>query len=319
MTSRERTEAIIRGFKNQTFGCEIEMNEITRPDAAKIIAKYFGDESAVSYDGTCYDTYSATDNKGRKWKCMRDSSIEGNYDNVCEMVTPILRYEDMNDLQEIVRLLRKAGAKSSPSRGCGVHVHIGAQEHTPETLRHLVNLMAAHENIIVSALGIDEGRLSEWCKRVDQTFLYNINKKKPKTFSALADVWYDQSPYEDRHAHYNRSRYHILNLHAFFTKGTVEFRLFQFFDPANGKKNGLHAGLLRAYVTFALAVNYAAINAKRSSPRLRNEEREYSKRRMRSWLYRDLGLVGDEFETVRDVFTRGLPEYEVVHRNGEAG
>lgn len=317
MTSQERTAYIIRGFKSQTFGVEIETNNIEREKACKVIADYF--HSEVEYEGGPYFTYSCTDLRGRRWRCMRDASIAGEEEKKCEVVTPILYYSDMNDLQEIVRLLRKAGAKSSPSRGCGVHVHIGAGEHTPESLRHLANLMAAHENVIVKALGIDEGRLNRWCQRVDQRFLKKLNSSRPKTFSALADCWYKtQAPYESRDAHYNTSRYHILNLHAYFTKGTVEFRLFQFFDPADGKQNGLHAGLLRAYITFALAINFAAINAQRSSPRLRNEEREYSKRRMRSWLYRDLGLVGDEFETVREVFTKNLPEYEVEHRSCEA-
>ena len=33
----------------------------------------------------------------------------------------------------------------------------------------------------------------------------------------------------------------MLNLHATFTKGTVEFRLFQFDKPANGKQNAPNA------------------------------------------------------------------------------
>lgn len=314
MTSRERTAHIIAGFKAQTFGVEIETNNITREKACKVIADYF--HSDTEYEGGAYYTYTCRDTQGRTWKCMRDASIVGTDEEKCEIVTPILRYEDMNDLQEIVRLLRKAGAKSSPSRGCGVHVHVGAEDHTPESLRHLVNLMAAHENVIAKALGISESRLGRWCQRTDEKFLQRLNREKPRTSSDLADCWYrTQAPYESRNAHYNSSRYHILNLHAYFTKGTVEFRLFQFFDPADGKQNGLHAGLLRSYITFALAINFAARNAQRSSPRLRNEEREYSKRRMRSWLYRDLGLVGEEFETVRDVFTKNLPEYEVEHRS----
>jgi len=41
--------------------------------------------------------------------------------SVCEMVTPILTYADMETLQELIRQLRHAGAKSDASRGCGVH------------------------------------------------------------------------------------------------------------------------------------------------------------------------------------------------------
>ena len=49
-------------------------------------------------------------------------------------------------------------------------------------------------------------------------------KIKPDTLEKMADIWYD-GYYDDRNAHYNSSRYHCLNLHSVFTKGTVEFRL----------------------------------------------------------------------------------------------
>lgn len=87
------------------------------------------------------------------------------------MVTPILTYEDIETLQAIIRLLRKAGAKSSPSRGCGVHIHIGKGNHTPKTLRNLVNIMAAHEEQIGRAIRIDAGRTGQYCRVVDPDFL----------------------------------------------------------------------------------------------------------------------------------------------------
>ena len=75
------------------------------------------------------------------------------------MVTPILTYEDMETLQEIIRRLRRAGAKSNATRGCGVHIHIGAKGHTPQTLRNLSNIMASHEDLLASALNLDRGRI----------------------------------------------------------------------------------------------------------------------------------------------------------------
>lgn len=54
--------------------------------------------------------------------------------------------------------------------------------------------------------------------------------------AALADIWYTANGASyGRDHHYNDSRYHMLNYHATFTKGTVEFRLFQFDAPADGK------------------------------------------------------------------------------------
>ena len=62
---------------------------------------------------------------------------------------------DMDTLQELVRRLRKAGAKSDYTRGCGVHIHIGAKGHTAQTLRNLANIMASHESLLADALSLD--------------------------------------------------------------------------------------------------------------------------------------------------------------------
>ena len=108
--------------KKQTIGVEIEMNNITRRDAAKVAAEYFGTgryEDTARRNG--YFTWSAWDGQGREWKFQRDVSIAGPDSQKCEMVTPILTYEDIETLQELIRRLRKAGAKSDYTRGCGVH------------------------------------------------------------------------------------------------------------------------------------------------------------------------------------------------------
>ena len=127
----EKTRAQIEAMKNQTIGVEIEMNNITREKAAKKAAEFFGTgryEYTAGRNG--YFAWSAWDAQGREWKFQRDVSIEGPDSQKCELVTPILIYDDIEMLQKLVRLLRKAGAKSSPSRGCGVHIHIGKGNHT---------------------------------------------------------------------------------------------------------------------------------------------------------------------------------------------
>ena len=115
-------------MKKQTIGVEVEMNSITRSKAAKLAAEFFGTgryEDTARRNG--YRTWSAWDAEGREWKFQRDVSIDGPDAEKCEMVTPILTYADMETLQELIRRLRKAGAKSDSSRGCGVHIHIGAK------------------------------------------------------------------------------------------------------------------------------------------------------------------------------------------------
>ena len=312
----DKTMNQIAEMKKQTIGVEIEMNNITRKDAAKLAATFFGTgrfEDTAYRNG--YYTWSAWDAQNREWKFQRDVSINGDDAHKCEMVTPILTYADMDTLQELIRKLRKAGAKSDPTRGCGVHIHIGAKGHTPQTLRNLANIMASHEELLASALNLDSYRIRRYCRTVGPDFLRRLNKKKPTTMSQLADIWYEGNGASyGRDRHYNDSRYHMLNLHATFTKGTVEFRLFQFEAPADGKQNGLHAGQLKSYIQLCLALSQMAKTVKTASPK--PQQTENPKYAMRTWLLR-LGFIGEEFATARDLLTRRL-DGDAAFRNGRA-
>ena len=311
-----RTERQITEMKNQTIGVEVEMNSIKRNKAAKIAADFFGTgkyENTASRNG--YYTWSAWDADGREWKFQRDVSISGPDDEKCEMVTPILHYEDIKTLQELCRQLRHAGAKSDASRGCGVHIHIGANGHTPQTLRNLANIMASHESLIAEALKLDRYRMSRYCRTVDPNFLQAVNRKKPKTMADLADIWYtSQGASYGRTQHYNDSRYHMLNYHATFTKGTIEFRLFQFDEPTAERKGGIHAGQLKSYIQLCLALSQMAKDVRTASPKpQQNENLKYA---MRTWLLR-LGFIGEEFATARDFLTRNLSG-DTAFRHGRA-
>ena len=205
----EKTRNQIENLKNQTIGVEIEMNNITRNKAAKIAADFFGTgrfENTANRNG--YYTWSAWDAQNREWKFQRDVSIAGPDSEKCELVTPNLHYEDIETLQELVRRLRKVGAKSSYEIGCGVHVHIGANGHTPQSLRNLANIMAAHEELLIESLKIDRGRTNRYCRTVNPRFLEQLNSKKPTTMAQLADIWYgSQGCNYGRNQHYNDSRY----------------------------------------------------------------------------------------------------------------
>ena len=304
-------------MKKQTIGVEVEMNSIARQNAAKTAAEFFGTrryENTARRNG--YSAWSAWDAQGREWKFQKDGSIHGPDSEKCEMVTPILTYADMDLLQGLVRRLRKAGAKSDATRGCGVHIHIGAQGHDAKTLRNLANIMASHERLLADALDLDRDRIDSYCHTVNPTFLGTLNRRKPTTMSDLADIWYtcNSRGYHSRSAHYNESRYHMLNLHATFTKGTIEFRLFQFDAPAEGKKNGLHAGQLKSYIQLCLALSQMAKTAKSASPK--PQQTENPKYAMRTWLLR-LGFIGEEFATAREILTRRLAG-NAAFRSGRA-
>ena len=311
---KEATRIQIEEMKKQTIGVEVEMNSITRDKAAKLAADFFGTgryKNTAAING--YSTWSAWDADGREWKFQKDVSITGADIEKCEMVTPILNYEDIETLQELVRRLRRAGAKSDATRGCGVHIHIGANGHTPKSMRNLANIMASHERLIADALDLDRGRINHYCRTVNPDFLERLNKRKPKTMAEFADIWYTENrACHGRNQHYNDSRYHMLNYHATFTKGTIEFRLFQFDAPAGGKQNGLHAGQLKSYIQLCLALSQMAKTVKSASAK--PQQTENPKYAMRTWLLR-LGFIGDEFKTAREILTRKLAG-DTAFRNG---
>ena len=297
-------------MKNQTIGVEVEMNNISRKKAAQLTAELFGTDR---YEDTAYRngyyTWSAWDAQGREWKFQRDVSITGPDAQKCELVTPILTYPDIELLQEVIRTLRKAGAKSDATRGCGVHIHIGAKGHTPQTIRNLVNIMAGHETILTQSLNLDGDRIHTYCKTVAPLFLSEINRKKPPTMAELSNIWYESNDASHRrNDHYNGSRYHMLNLHATFTKGTIEFRLFQFDAPDGEKQNGLHAGQLKAYIQLCLAMSNLAKSVKTVKMNTSlAAQAENPKAAMNAWM-RHLGFIGEEFATARKLLTKRLAD-----------
>lgn len=275
-------------MRSQNFGIEIEMTGLTRCAAAKIIAGYFGSEAV--HVGGVYDTYTVRDNQNRQWKLVSDASIRcrnrrnesvGKEYSV-EFVSPICRYEDIETIQEIVRKLRSGGARVNDS--CGIHVHVDASSHTPQTLRNIVNIMAAKEDLLYKALNVQVER-QYYCQKADTRFLDELNHRKPKSMDTVERLWYNGST--GRYDHYNNTRYHALNLHSVFSKGTIEFRLFN---------STLHAGEVKSYIQLCLAISHQALvqrGASRSKTQSSNEKYTF-----RTWLLR-LGMIGDEFKTAR--------------------
>ncbi len=275
-------------MRTQRFGIEIEMTGITRQKAAEVIAGYF--DTYSTHVGGVYDPYTVRDSDGRMWKVVSDSSIHcetrrgstNNKDYAVEFVSPICKYEDIETIQEIIRKLRSSGAKVNGS--CGIHVHVDASTHDAKTLRNVVNIMASKEDLLYKALSVEVER-EYYCKKADTSFLDKVNQRPPKTMNQLERLWYNGA--SGRNHHYHDTRYHGLNLHSVFSKGTIEFRLFN---------STLHAGEVKTYIQLCLAISNQALKqrgASRTKTQSANEKYTF-----RTWLLR-LGMIGDEFKTAR--------------------
>ena len=183
----------IETMKNQTIGVEIEMNNITREKAARKVAEYFRTTAWNAASEYGYYSWACKDGQGRVWKFQRDVSIYGPDAEKCELVTPILTYDDIESLQEIIRLLRKAGAKSSPSRGCGVHIHIGKGDHTTVVKP---DIPATGEFKGVGFLEAPRGMLSHWMV-IKDGIISNYQAVVPSTWNSGPRNFNDEvGPYE---------------------------------------------------------------------------------------------------------------------------
>lgn len=190
-------------MQDLTFGIEIETIKQTRQRVANAIQSVVG--GSVRHIGTTYDAWTVTDSKSRTWKVVTDSSLNASRDKQAEIVSPILKAEDIEELQRIIRAVRQAGAKVDKS--CGIHIHIGANAFTPKAVTNLVKTVNKQEDLIYAALKVNPSRKASWAKPVDASFLRKIETRKPKRMDELNAAWYgslNRNP-----THYDRSRYYV--------------------------------------------------------------------------------------------------------------
>ena len=276
------------------------MTGLTRRQAAEALGALFGTQ--FRYLGGTYKAYEVPDREDKVWKIVYDSSIrpvrpersrypEDEYK--VEMNSPKLEYSEMGKLQEVVRTLRRAGAVVNSS--CGMHVHVDASRHTPQSLKNALSIMYSKEDILFKALKVNESRVERWCQKVREPMLEKIRKLPANTtMDRLKQEWYEGS--DGSYQHYNWTRYYALNLHSVFYRGTLEWRCFE---------STLHAGKVRANITLALAISAQAINQKRTLMR-KTEISENPAFTFRTFLLR-LGLIGPEYKNVREHLLSNLP------------
>ena len=199
-----------------------------------------------------------------------------------ELVSPICQYADIANIQELVRVLKQNSAVVNES--CGIHIHLNAAPHTPKSLLNIVNIVAAKEDLMYKALQVADTR-KEYCEKTNARFLEEVNRHKPATLEQMKQIWYGGQ--DGSHSHYSPTRYRCLNLHSVFSKGTIEFRLFN---------STLDPDRVKSYIQLCLAISHQALTQKSASyTRTQSTNEKYT---FRTWLLR-LGLIGDEFKTAR--------------------
>ena len=113
--------SIIETMKTLNWGVEVEMTGDTRKNVAYAIKEIVGGRVEHEPYPRCYDAYKVVDDRNRTWKIMSDASLEDAPFNLrAELVTPILKYDNILELQEIIRNIRKS-TKARMSKSCSMH------------------------------------------------------------------------------------------------------------------------------------------------------------------------------------------------------
>ena len=115
-------------------------------------------------------------------------------------------------------LFRSAKVNSS----CGLHIHVDAANHNRQSLKNLLSIMYAKEDILFKALQVNEARAARWCQKVREPMLRQartLSAEETKDLTQLESIWYEGDVSAGEH--YNWTRYYALNLHSVFYRGTV--------------------------------------------------------------------------------------------------
>ena len=134
----------IQTAKALTFGTELEYTNISRERAAKAIHSVVG--GTIRYTGGGYDEWTVVAPDGRHWKAVSDGSL-GSRSTSAEVVTPILKWDDMDTLQAVVRELRKAGAKTPECTS--QHVHIGVRDFNARQIANFARIFYKQEELLL--------------------------------------------------------------------------------------------------------------------------------------------------------------------------
>jgi hypothetical protein len=273
------------------FGIEIETVGQTRNAVANAIKSVVGG----TVEQSNLDIYRVIDARGKIWSVVADGSLTNVPAHLrAEIVSPILTYNEIPLLQQVVRAVRHIGSKCDER--CGIHIHLSHDSVTPKALANLAKTIYKQEELIYAALGVTQARMARYCKPMNPAFIERITRSTPKTFETLNRQWYGQ--YNATPRRYDSSRYAILNLNAYFLRGAVEVRAYA---------GSLHAGKVKAAIQFSMALFTKALNTQAASTKKRKYDPASAKYDFRVFLISSLGMNGDEFKSARKHLLELMP------------
>ena len=135
---------------------------------------------------------------------------------------PLYGLDFINDIKESCAALLSEGY--TVKQTCGLHVHLDATKRTEDEIKRFIRYYMVFEPLLFAMLPPSR-QDNHYCKKLNRNFtLDEFDKAKHLDYSLYKT---ENTGELNRHKrnHYDDMRYHALNFHSYFYRGTVEFRM----------------------------------------------------------------------------------------------
>lgn len=232
------------------FGVEIEYGARGNADVPLRVRTELAAAGLMA--GTGRHGYAGHDN--HYWVEKMDGSVPGG-----EVVSPPLDFDDEDQRAQVDRAVAamvRAGAVTDPS--AGIHIHVDARDLTAEQVAAVGRLFAKFEDLIyaIAASGwqtVRSGGMATYCRPLTEDQIQGFTRVKSNR--QLERAYYGRVM-NGSAGHGHGARYCGINIHSWFFRGTIEFRVFN---------SSLNSERIQAYIALCVALVQDARNGKKRS------------------------------------------------------
>ena len=180
-----------------------------------------------------------------EWQLKRDGSVAHGF----ELVSHPLEFEDARtQVTAAVQALQDAGCQTGDA--AGIHVHVDGNDLTARQVAAVGRFFYKFEDQIyrLASSGWNSIRrgASSYCKPLPERTAKEL--AKVRTLDDLQRAWYgsaDSARWAQSNG-YDNSRYHGVNIHSWFYRRTIEFRVFN--SSMNPNRIWMYVALAHAIV-----------------------------------------------------------------------
>lgn len=218
------------------FGVEIEVGLLPGVSRTQVA-------HALRAAGLGGQEFGYNGHDAHNWVVKADGSVPGG----AEVVSPPLDFDDEAQRDQVTRALTAMTGLCRPVAAGGIHVHVESRDLTPKQLSGVVSVFTHFEDIIyrLASSGWETIRpgVRTYAYPFSETEKKNLLKARDDT--GLKKAYYGDNDWAYATSHGHHSRYHGLNLHSHWFRGTIEFRVFN---------SSMNAQRVQSYISMCMAI-----------------------------------------------------------------